>query len=89
MAKGNLRVLSAEVLVAQVYQHHVIVGATGNHTVASVHECLGHHCRVLLHTYDVVEVIISERLVEGHCLGRDDVLQWATLCAGEDGAVQQ
>ena len=76
-------------LRAQVDEHAVVVRSAGDDLVTLVDEGLGHDGGVLLHLRLVGLVFGLQRLLEGHGLGGNDVLQRSALDAGEDGRVEQ
>ena len=67
----------------------MVVCAARNHLVALVGHSLGHGCGVFLHLVLVFLILGSESLAEGHCLGRNHMLQRAALNAGEHGGIEQ
>ena len=89
--EGVLGFLTGELgeLGAEVDEHQVVVGTTGDDLVALVDEGFAHHLGVLHHLLDVLVVAVGQSFAEGDGLGGDDVLQRTALGAGEHGAVEQ
>ena len=89
LAEGLLGNLAVELLGAQVHEHQVVVGATGDEPQPRGHEPPGERPGVVEDLLLVGLEAGLERLVEGHGLGRHHVLEGAALGAREDLAVDR
>lgn len=87
-AKGCLGALASGILLAQVDQHQVVVGAAGDDVKATRYQRFGQRLGVLDDLGGVILELRLQRLFEGDRLGGDDVHQRATLQAGEDSRIE-
>src|SRR5699024_11053642 len=82
-----LQLLAGALLVQQVDEHQVVVGAAGHQLDAAGGQRRGQGLGVVHDRLGVVLELRLERLAKADGLGGDDVLQRAALSAGEDGRV--
>ncbi|ENN85865.1 hypothetical protein RHSP_17832 [Rhizobium freirei PRF 81] len=87
-AEGGLRTLAGGVLLAQVDQHQVVVGAAGDDVDAAGNQRFGQSLGVLDDLSGVILELRLQRFAESHGLGGDDVHQRTTLETGEDRRVE-
>ena len=81
------QLLAGALLVTQVDEHQMVVGAAGHQLDAAFLQSCGQSLGVLHDLAGILLELRLQRLAEADGLGGDDVLQRAALGAGEDGGI--
>ncbi len=79
---------TADIFIAEVDKHEVVIGAAGDDLVSFGYKGIGHGLCVGDHLFAVVDVFGMQVFTEGNSLGGDHMLERTALGAGENGAVK-